>query len=89
MTVTYTLDVSSSTFLGLHKLLLRWRGSIWKSIWPELLCWLTVYFTISAFYRYAMTKEQQLHFEDIVIFFYTYSDYIPITVGNDMNWTKK
>lgn len=61
MTVTYTLDVSSSTFLGLHKLLLRWRGSIWKSIWPELLCWLSVYFTISAFYRYAMTKEQQLY----------------------------
>nr|CAD2151013.1 unnamed protein product [Meloidogyne enterolobii] len=79
MTITYSLDVASSTLLGFHRLLLRWKGSIWKSIWPELTCWLCIYFSLSIWYRYIMSKQQQILFEDICIFFNTYSDYIPIT----------
>lgn len=60
MTITYSLDVASSTFLGLHRLLLRWKGSIWKSIWPELFCWLAAYFGLALWYRFLMDREQQM-----------------------------
>uniref|UniRef100_A0AC35FE08 Bestrophin homolog n=1 Tax=Panagrolaimus sp. PS1159 TaxID=55785 RepID=A0AC35FE08_9BILA len=79
MTVTYSLDVSSSTFCGIHKLLFRWKGSIWKSIWPELLLWLCCYAALSILYRFALSKTQQIQFEDLCVFFYTYGDYIPLT----------
>ncbi|KAK6051623.1 hypothetical protein COOONC_10872, partial [Cooperia oncophora] len=32
MTVSYNLDVSSTSILGFLKLQFRWRGSIWKSV---------------------------------------------------------
>uniref|UniRef100_A0A183C605 Bestrophin homolog n=1 Tax=Globodera pallida TaxID=36090 RepID=A0A183C605_GLOPA len=67
MTITYSLDVSSSTFLGFHRLLFRWKGSIWKSILPELICWLFTYYALSISYRKLMKKEQQMLFEDICI----------------------
>uniref|UniRef100_A0A914XW51 Bestrophin homolog n=1 Tax=Panagrolaimus superbus TaxID=310955 RepID=A0A914XW51_9BILA len=79
MTVTYSLDVSSSTFCGIHKLLFRWKGSIWKSIWPELLLWLFCYAILSILYRFILPKSQQIQFEDLCVFFYTYGDYIPLT----------
>ena len=79
MTVTYSLDVASSTFCGIHKLLFRWKGSIWKSIWPELLLWLTAYAGLSFLYRFVLSKEHQRLFEDLAVFFYTYGDYIPLT----------
>ena len=60
MTITYSLDISSSTFLAGVRLLLRWKGSLWKSIWPELLCWLVAYFALSLSYRHLMAKEQRM-----------------------------
>uniref|UniRef100_A0A915EHT8 Bestrophin homolog n=1 Tax=Ditylenchus dipsaci TaxID=166011 RepID=A0A915EHT8_9BILA len=79
MTITYSLDVASATFVGIHKLLFRWKGSIWKSIYPEMLAWFTIYIVFSFTYRYVMNKEQRVIFENLCIFFKTYSDYIPIT----------
>uniref|UniRef100_A0A915EGR3 Bestrophin homolog n=1 Tax=Ditylenchus dipsaci TaxID=166011 RepID=A0A915EGR3_9BILA len=79
MTITYSLDVASATFVGIHKLLFRWKGSIWKSIYPEMTAWLSIYMSFSLTYRYLMNKEQRVIFEDLCVFFYTYSDYIPIT----------
>uniref|UniRef100_A0AC34QK07 Bestrophin homolog n=1 Tax=Panagrolaimus sp. JU765 TaxID=591449 RepID=A0AC34QK07_9BILA len=79
MTVTYSLDVSTSTFCGIHKILFRWKGSLWKAIWKELCLWLFVYAILSAIYRTALNPDQQAVFEDVVEFCYVYSDYIPLT----------
>ncbi|CAJ0585783.1 unnamed protein product, partial [Mesorhabditis spiculigera] len=79
MTVTYSLDVSTSSFFCLYKLLFRWRGSVWKSVWTELLAWLAVYTMMSMTYRQVLTGHQRIIFEDLCVFFYAYSDYIPIT----------
>uniref|UniRef100_A0AC34QK11 Bestrophin homolog n=1 Tax=Panagrolaimus sp. JU765 TaxID=591449 RepID=A0AC34QK11_9BILA len=79
MTVTYSLDVSTSTFCGIHKILFRWKGSLWKAIWKELCLWLFVYAILSAIYRTALNSDQQAVFEDVVEFCYVYSDYIPLT----------
>ncbi|KAI6242781.1 Bestrophin-like protein [Aphelenchoides fujianensis] len=75
MSITYSLDVSSASFCGLHRLLFRWRGSIWKAILPELCVWLLGYALISCCYRWGMTEEQQKVFEQLWI------DYV-----NNVGW---
>jgi bestrophin-3 len=63
MTVTYSQDVSSASSLAILSSLCRWKGSIWKSIWPELCWWLVTYFVISLTYRFGLPPAQQrLHF---------------------------
>ncbi|CAI2347205.1 unnamed protein product [Caenorhabditis sp. 36 PRJEB53466] len=79
MTVTYSLDVASSSFFCLYKLLFRWKGSIWKSVWAELVVWLILYAILSTIYRTALSMSQRATFEDLCIFFDTYSNFIPIT----------
>lgn len=51
MTVTYTARVANARFGGFSKLLLLWRGSIYKLLWRELLCFLGLYLALSAAYR--------------------------------------
>jgi predicted membrane chloride channel (bestrophin family) len=79
MTITYSLDVSSASFCGFYNLLFRWKGSIWKSVLPELALWLVFYYLIAYFYHDWMNESQQALFEKVSGFFYTYSDYIPLT----------
>lgn len=51
MTVTYTARVAKARFGGFSKLLLLWRGSIYKLLWRELLCFLGLFMALSAAYR--------------------------------------
>lgn len=52
MTVTYTARVANARFGGFSQLLLLWRGSIYKLLWRELLCFLGLYMALSAAYRW-------------------------------------
>uniref|UniRef100_A0A914VYN3 Bestrophin homolog n=1 Tax=Plectus sambesii TaxID=2011161 RepID=A0A914VYN3_9BILA len=79
MTITYTLDVSTSKVSSFCKLLLRWRGSLWKSVYKELFLWLCGYTALSLVYRLALNPEQRIIFEDISVFAYRYTDFIPLT----------
>ncbi|KAJ1348002.1 hypothetical protein KIN20_003210 [Parelaphostrongylus tenuis] len=79
MTVSYNLDVSSVTTLSFARLLLRWRGSIWKSVITELSIWITSYFVISYIYRIRMDEDGKRMFEKLVAYCDTKLDYIPLT----------
>lgn len=37
----------------------RWRGSLYKLIWRELLAYLALYYTINVMYRYVLTDDQK------------------------------
>lgn len=50
MTISY-----SDTFI---KLLLRWKGSLWKAIWKHLLIFLVFYYCINIVYRFIMDDRQ-------------------------------
>uniref|UniRef100_A0A914VG12 Bestrophin homolog n=1 Tax=Plectus sambesii TaxID=2011161 RepID=A0A914VG12_9BILA len=80
MTITYTLDVSKSHFSSYWKFLLRWRGSVWKSIYRELLVWLAVYSILSCIYRMLLNDEQKIAFEDIAEMCYNYFIFIPLSL---------
>ena len=60
MTVTYSADVATSTLFNLHRLMFRWRGSIWQLVWHELLLWLIGYSALSVWYRCFMNEHQRL-----------------------------
>lgn len=63
MTITYQYNVSTSSFFGFGKLLLRWRGSIYKLIFKELLAYASAFLVIAIAYRTWMTQNQKSYFE--------------------------
>lgn len=78
MTVQYNLDVSTSRPWTLFRLLLRWRGSIWKSVILELFVWLVLFGIISVVYRTALDDKQASTFEQFVHYCDEKLDYIPL-----------
>ena len=42
---------TTSRFYGIWHLLLRWKGSVYKLIWHEVLIFLVAYFGLSILYR--------------------------------------
>ncbi len=71
MTVSY-----NEKFL---KLLCRWRGSLWKCIWKELIVYLALYYTLNLVYRFGLNDEQKDKFELITLFCNRAQKFIPIT----------
>jgi bestrophin-3 len=59
MTVTYTAEVATAGFWNLYKLLFKWRGSVWKLLWRDVLVWFVLYVTISMIYRVALPDPQR------------------------------
>ena len=52
MTVSYTGDVGNTSSFGcFNKILLRWRGSVYKLIYKELLAYISLYLVINLTYR--------------------------------------
>uniref|UniRef100_A0A914X757 Bestrophin homolog n=1 Tax=Plectus sambesii TaxID=2011161 RepID=A0A914X757_9BILA len=81
MTVVYTHEVAQSNTWNFFKLLFRWRGSLWKVLWPELSLWLVLYTLLSVIYRLLLNEKQQLTFENIVKFWSAYAgnEFVPLT----------
>ena len=82
MTISY-----SGPFLTL---LARWKGSLWRSVWRELLVWLAGYYGVRIVYKYAMTDEQRcaerkitkncsVYFEYLSNMFDYYTSIMPLT----------
>jgi hypothetical protein len=43
------------------KLLMRWRGSIYKLVWRDLLIYVVLYYMLSGTYRFLLTEESESH----------------------------
>ncbi|GMT33379.1 hypothetical protein PFISCL1PPCAC_24676, partial [Pristionchus fissidentatus] len=79
MTVTYTLEVSRARFWGFPKLLLRWRGSIYRLMYLEMTSFLTLFYLIMAVYRWGLSEQHQKHFETVALYCREFTLTIPIT----------
>ncbi|KAK6748066.1 hypothetical protein RB195_000967 [Necator americanus] len=78
MTVSY-----SGNFM---RLLLRWKGSIWRSVWIELVVFLLLYYAVRIFYLYgipAMDEKGELGYKKKFYLlckeFNEYTKFIPLT----------
>ncbi|KAK1335439.1 hypothetical protein QTO34_003225 [Cnephaeus nilssonii] len=79
MTVTYSHRVANARLGSFSRLLLCWRGSIYKLLYGEFLIFLLSYYTIRFIYRMALTEEQQLLFEKLTLYCDSYIQLIPIS----------
>lgn len=74
--ITMIHEHSDESFI---RLLCRYKRSVWRQVWKQLLGFLVIYFAINLFYRFVLPTERQLQFELIVINTSEWSKYIPIT----------
>ncbi|KAI6176012.1 Bestrophin-like protein [Aphelenchoides bicaudatus] len=63
MTVKYNIDVYSTTWFGLTRLLFRWRGSVWKAITTELIFWSFLYIVLNSSLLFLTNDAQRSSFE--------------------------
>ncbi len=59
MTISYNYEIASSKSWSFIHILLHWKGSIWKSVFTELLIWLFGYYGVFFIYRALMSTSQQ------------------------------
>ncbi|RWS02338.1 bestrophin-4-like protein [Dinothrombium tinctorium] len=79
MTVTYSLNVSKAKLCGFAKLLGRWRGSIYKLLYREMLIYCGLYYSLSLLYRYGLSEENKTVFEKLVIYCESFTKLIPLS----------
>ncbi|XP_030745652.1 bestrophin-4-like isoform X2 [Sitophilus oryzae] len=80
MTVTYTGEVATCRGLGCFlKLLARWRGSIYKLVWIDLIVFLLIYYGLNLTYRLLLDETGKALFETIVKYCYDYGSLIPLS----------
>lgn len=64
---------------GYFRLLARWKGSIWKSCWKEIVIFLIAYYSLNLTYRLLLEDYHKELFERIVRQFNHYIKSTPIT----------
>ena len=74
MTVTYSDQVATAKGLTLIKLFFRWKGSVIRLLWKDLLVYLAAYFMLHFIYAYVFNDALQLYFENIVNYAKKYED---------------
>ncbi|XP_077555934.1 bestrophin-3-like isoform X2 [Haemaphysalis longicornis] len=79
MTIAYQADVSTSTLLGFWKLVARWRGSVYKLIFKELLVYGAAFTAIAIWYRRFMTPDQRRLFEQLALYSDRALEHIPLS----------
>ncbi|TGZ66276.1 hypothetical protein CRM22_005402 [Opisthorchis felineus] len=80
MTTFYVDDLTNGQgILVFLRLLKRWKGSLYKLVWIDLLIYITAYYILNLSYRFAMNDSQKRIFEDIVDFCEKTKGDIPIS----------
>jgi glutamine cyclotransferase len=58
MTISYTSDVANASKFGVFtSILIRWKGSVYKLVYKEMLAFMAVYFALNIFYRAILQGE--------------------------------
>ncbi|XP_068143237.1 bestrophin-4 [Drosophila tropicalis] len=79
MTVTYTAQVNTSRRISnFLRLLFRWRGSIYKLVWVDLIVYLILYVLLALIYRLLMNENLKRIFELIVYYCCKHVSLIPL-----------
>ena len=60
MTVSYTGDVANASNFGIFvKILYKWKGSVYKLVYKELLAYILCYFVINITYRTVIVENSE------------------------------
>ncbi|KAL5107160.1 Bestrophin-1 [Taenia crassiceps] len=80
MSISYLDDISdgSGTFIFL-KLLARWKGSLYKLVWLDLLVYLFVHYFVQLIYWVVLTQSQRAAFNEVVDYCEEIRGQVPIS----------
>ncbi|CAG0904999.1 unnamed protein product [Darwinula stevensoni] len=79
MTVTYTAEVTTvRPFGNFWRMLFRWRGSIYKLVWQDLLVFLAAFYAVNFTYRLGLSRERRLVFEYVSRIFNDFLSLVPM-----------
>ncbi|XP_037880608.1 bestrophin-2-like [Glossina fuscipes] len=79
MTIYYASEVATCRGFGCFpKLLLRWRASIYKLLWVDLVIYILIYYSLNCCYMFLFTAAQKKVFEDLVSYCYQRASLIPV-----------
>ncbi|XP_033491543.1 bestrophin-4 [Epinephelus lanceolatus] len=79
MTVTYSRRVADAGLGTFFHLLLRWKGSIYKLLYRELIIFTFLYYFFSIVYRFVLNDDQKRLFEKLSIYCDRYAELIPVS----------
>ncbi|KAF5406138.1 Bestrophin [Paragonimus heterotremus] len=80
MTTFYADDLTDGQGgLVFFRILKRWKGSLYKLVWIDLLIYISAYYVLNLSYRFAMNDSQKKVFEGIVEFCEKTKGDIPIS----------
>ncbi|XP_059471068.1 bestrophin-4 [Neocloeon triangulifer] len=80
MTVSYSCEVANASSFGCFwRILLKWKGSVYKLIYRELLVYLSFYYAINLAYRHVMNTEQKETFQRVRKYFGEQTESIPMS----------
>ncbi|TNN00225.1 hypothetical protein fugu_011471 [Takifugu bimaculatus] len=79
MTVTYSRRVADAGLGTFFHLLLRWKGSIYKLLYRELIIFSLLYSFFSIVYRFVLNNDQKRLFEKLAIYCDRYAELIPVS----------
>ncbi|XP_025101925.1 LOW QUALITY PROTEIN: bestrophin-1-like [Pomacea canaliculata] len=79
MTIIYQYRVATASLGGFVKLLCAWRGSVYKLLFKETLLFSGLYALISLTYRFALSDQQKLQFEQVAMHCNSYTSFIPVS----------
>lgn len=66
---------------GLLKIIFRWRGSVYKILYGELILYLSIYYAITCTARFALNEEQKKYFNELVIYSRQYQETLPVAIS--------
>ncbi|XP_042218097.1 bestrophin-2-like [Homarus americanus] len=78
MTVEYTKEVGNTRCCIFARLLFRWRGSVYKLLWRDVLVYIVLYTIISCFYRFYLKDPHKKIFEELVMHSVRYRNLVPV-----------
>lgn len=80
MPSSYIIDISNGQSVFIFLIILkRWKGSLYKLVWVDLLIYIMAYYILNLSYRFAMNDQQKIIFEQIVKFCEKTKGDIPIS----------
>ncbi|CAL8356551.1 unnamed protein product [Lota lota] len=79
MTVTYSRRVADAGLGTFSRLLLRWKGSIYKLLYRELIIFTVLYYFFSSLYRFVLNEDQKRQFENLSMYCDRYAELIPVS----------
>ncbi|XP_034540979.1 bestrophin-1 isoform X1 [Notolabrus celidotus] len=79
MTITYSRRVADAGLGTFFHLLLRWKGSIYKLLYRELIIFTLLYYFFSIVYRFVFNDDQRRLFEKLSLYCDRYAELIPVS----------